>query len=197
MTLHRRDLLKLLGAAVGVGGVASASASPPPADGVGVDRLRPPGAVPEDEFLRRCIRCGRCAGACPYRAIVPGDLNAGAEAGAPLVDVRTEPCQLCMLCVDVCPTGALRPVGMEETRMGLAVIDHATCVAWTGETLCRTCYSVCPLRDSAIHLPEFRPVVDDACTGCGICVHACPVTLPDGGKPVAVDPDPALRGGRT
>ena len=32
--------------------------------------LRPPGALDEDEFLARCIRCFRCGDACPNRAIV-------------------------------------------------------------------------------------------------------------------------------
>ncbi|MBW2452655.1 MAG: ferredoxin-type protein NapG, partial [Deltaproteobacteria bacterium] len=28
--------------------------------------LRPPGAVTEEEFLKKCLRCGRCAHVCPY-----------------------------------------------------------------------------------------------------------------------------------
>ncbi len=94
-----------------------------------------------------------------------------------------------MECVVVCPTGALQPIALEETRMGLAVIDTATCAAHQPETLCRTCYSVCPLRDHAIELIEMVPViVDDACTGCGVCVQACPVELPGGGRAIAVEP---------
>ncbi len=31
--------------------------------------LRPPGALPEKEFLQRCIRCAKCAQVCPTTAI--------------------------------------------------------------------------------------------------------------------------------
>jgi ferredoxin-type protein NapG len=156
---------------------------------VGVNRLRPPGAVDEDRFTGRCIRCGRCAEVCPYRSIIPLDARNGLHAGTPLIRVEEVPCYLCMECVEVCPTGALQPIRLTETRMGTAVINRMTCVAWTDVALCRTCYSVCPLRDSAIHLREFRPHVDpSACTGCGICAHACPVEDGQGLKPVVIDP---------
>jgi len=162
---------------------------------VGVNRLRPPGAVDERSFTGRCIRCGRCAEVCPYRAIIPLDARDGVNAGTPLIRAEEVPCYLCMECVAVCPTGALQRIELAETRMGTAVIDHHTCVAWTEETLCRTCYSVCPLRDSAIHLTEFKPHVDpDRCAGCGICAHACPVDLGGGRRPVVIDPAYEPRG---
>ena len=31
--------------------------------------LRPPGALPEDEFLSACVRCGLCVRDCPYEAL--------------------------------------------------------------------------------------------------------------------------------
>ena len=31
--------------------------------------LRPPGALPDKEFLARCIRCGQCGEICPNKAI--------------------------------------------------------------------------------------------------------------------------------
>lgn len=157
---------------------------------VKVNRLRPPGAVSEEDFAGRCIRCGRCVEVCPYHCIFPLDITDGVHAGTPLIAVQDSPCFLCMECVEVCPTGALEKIELQETRMGVAVIDHYTCVAWTGEVLCRTCYSVCPLRDLAIDLIEFQPVVNsEVCVGCGICVNACPVTLEQGEKPITVDPD--------
>jgi ferredoxin len=94
-----------------------------------------------------------------------------------------------MRCVAVCPSGALREVSAEETRMGSAVVDRETCVAWTGTLLCRTCYNVCPFPDEAIDLPMLRPeVLEDGCTGCGICVHACPVSAEGGRKAINVEP---------
>ena len=139
--------------------------------------LRPPGAVPEDVFASKCIRCGRCVEVCPYRSIFPLDALSGIWAGTPLIDVISVPCYLCMKCVEVCPTGTLMPVDQADVRMGLAVVDRYLCVTWSGQALCRSCYNVCPFKDKAIHLDELRPVVDSRyCTGCGLCVHACPMT---------------------
>ncbi len=154
-----------------------------------MNRLRPPGAAPEEEFASRCIRCGRCAEVCPFRSIRLLDARRGIEAGTPVIEAERIPCYLCMECVTVCPSGALSPVAPEETRMGVAVIDRETCVTWAGKLLCRTCYNVCPLQDTAIDLPLLRPTVNpDHCTGCGICVHACPITGEDGNKAINVDP---------
>ncbi len=154
--------------------------------------LRPPGAVPENIFASKCIRCGRCAEVCPYRSIVPRDfLETGVNAGTPLIDVTKVPCYLCMKCVEVCPTGTLRPIAQQETRMGLAVIDRYACMTWQeGEfMLCRTCYNVCPFKEKAIKLDELRPVIiEEYCTGCGLCTHGCPVTLENGKKAVNIEP---------
>ncbi len=157
--------------------------------------LRPPGAVPEEIFPSKCIRCGRCVEVCPYKAIRPLDIREGIYAGTPLIFVEEIPCYLCMKCVEVCPTGTLRPIQQKETRMGLAVIDKHACMTWNEElALCRTCYNVCPFKEKAIKLNELRPVViDDYCTGCGLCVHGCPVTRKDGKKAINVEPIYASR----
>ena len=154
-----------------------------------MNRLRPPGAVPESEFLAACIRCGRCAEVCPYRSIGLVDIRDGFDAGTPVVTLPDVPCYLCMECVEVCPSGALRPLEDRDVRMGTAVVDRETCVTWTGSLLCRTCYNVCPFQDEAIDLPLLRPeVLPDACTGCGICVHACPIDAAPGMKAINVTP---------
>ncbi len=152
--------------------------------------LRPPGAVPEQIFPSKCIRCGRCVEVCPYNSIRPLDVRSGIYAGTPLIFVRDIPCYLCMKCVAVCPTGTLQPIAQEETRMGLAVIDKHACITWNEElALCRTCYNVCPFKEKAIKLDELRPVViDEFCTGCGLCVHGCQVTQKNGKKAINVEP---------
>ncbi|MCP4144965.1 MAG: 4Fe-4S dicluster domain-containing protein [bacterium] len=187
--IDRRDLLKILAGTAALAPLAGCKAnilgSP-----VGINRLRPPGAVDEEDFTGRCIRCGRCIEVCPYRSIVPLDATDGVNAGTPLILAEKMPCYLCMECVVVCPTGALQKIELEDTRMGMAIINNETCLAQTDDTLCRTCYSVCPLRDIAIHLKEFKPQVDtSACTGCGVCVHACPIEDSNGVKPILIDPD--------
>lgn len=156
---------------------------------VATNRLRPPGAVPEEIFPAHCIRCGRCVEVCPYRCVKMLDIRAGIHAGTPLIEVENTPCYLCMKCVDVCPTGSLHRVGQEATRMGLAVINKFLCAAWEGITLCRTCYDKCPFPEKAIRLEQLRPVINEAgCTGCGLCTHACPVTAENGLKAVNIEP---------
>ncbi|WP_458774398.1 4Fe-4S dicluster domain-containing protein [Desulforhopalus sp. 52FAK] len=153
------------------------------------NRLRPPGAVPEEIFPAKCIRCGRCVEVCPYRSITMLDIRSGVHAGTPLIEAEKIPCYLCMKCVDVCPTGSLKRIKQTETRMGCAVINKFVCAAWEGKTMCRTCYDKCPFPEKAIRLDQLRPVIDkDACTGCGLCTHACPVTTVDGKKAVNIEP---------
>ena len=58
---------------------------------VTTNRLRPPGAVPEEIFPGKCIRCGRCVEVCPYRSIIMLDIRAGIHAGTPLVEAEKIP----------------------------------------------------------------------------------------------------------
>ncbi len=184
----RRNLLKGTIAAVLMAPV-DAVARPFFSSPVSMNRLRPPGAVPEDVFAGKCIRCGRCVEVCPYHSIVPLDARAGVYAGTPLIFAEQIPCYLCMKCVQVCPTGTLRNITQDETRMGLAVIEKYSCITWRGEALCRTCYNVCPFKEKAIHLDQLRPVVDERhCTGCGLCTHGCPITVSPGKKAINVKP---------
>lgn len=165
---------------------ANAALFAPP---LGLNRVRPPGAVVEEQFAGCCIRCGRCTESCSYRCIRQLDIRHGLHAGTPVIEVDKIPCSLCMACVIVCPTGALTPVSQAATRMGTAMIDHFSCAAWTELALCRTCYDVCPFKGKAITLEELKPVVaPEVCTGCGLCTYACPVSREQGGKAVNINP---------
>lgn len=194
--MERRHFLKLLLSTISVLPTAKADAgffSSP----VGTNRLRPPGAVSEEIFLGKCIRCGRCVEVCPYRSIMQLDIKNGAHAGTPLILAETVPCYLCMKCVEVCPTGTLKKISQEETRMGIAVVNRFTCITWRGEAICRTCYNVCPFKEKAIRLDELRPVVDEKyCTGCGLCVHGCPITWKEGLKAINVEPIHLIKGSK-
>ncbi len=142
--------------------------------------LRPPGAQLEADFLAACIRCGQCVEACPYDTLKLATATEGVAAGTPYLIARDIPCYLCqghgdMLCIPACPTSALQPVAEKsDVRMGVAVIDEDTCLAYNG-VICRACWHACPFPDEAIEL-DFRGRVfvhPKACVGCGLCERAC------------------------
>ena len=189
-TARRRFLKEMAGAAGGACmlslGVSlygtEASARPATA-------LRPPGALPEPDFLSACVRCGLCVRDCPYDTLRLSELGDNVATGTPYFSARDVPCEMCddIPCVVACPTGALDRslTDINESRMGLAVlIDQESCLNFLG-LRCDVCYRVCPAIDEAITLENVHnprsdrhamllPTVhSDACTGCGKCEHAC------------------------
>jgi ferredoxin-type protein NapG len=71
--------------------------------------IRPPAALPEEEFLSLCTRCLKCQEVCPTRVIAPVLLTESViSVGTPKLDSRRRPCIHCGYCSQVCPTGALR-----------------------------------------------------------------------------------------
>ena len=153
------------------------------------DAIRPPGALPEEDFLAACVRCGICVRDCPYEILKLAELGDNTATGTPYFTARSGPCEMCedIPCVPNCPTGALDPslTDIAESRMGLAVlVDQESCIAFQG-LRCEICFNICPVGSDAISLDYlsnqrsgkhalFIPVVhSDACTGCGLCEKAC------------------------
>ena len=96
--------------------------------------LRPPGAVPEDEYLNLCIKCGQCLQVCPYDSIVLEPVTNGAGYGMAYIDPTERGCYLCEAfpCILACPTGALdhEHDEIDKVHMGMAVIvNESACLA--------------------------------------------------------------------
>ncbi|MDZ7318078.1 MAG: 4Fe-4S binding protein [candidate division KSB1 bacterium] len=163
--------------------------------------VRPPGALPEGEFLDRCVRCQACSKICSSTGacLQPALLESGLEGiWSPIVNARHGYCEYnCNLCGQVCPTGAIHPLPLDakqKMRMGTAYFDKSRCIPWYRAEDCLVCEEHCPLPDKAIKFDirearapngEIRvvkfPYVDESlCIGCGICVTKCPVTGPGG-----------------
>ena len=103
------------------------------------DRLRPPGALDEKEFLAACIKCGQCVQVCPVEAIVLGDGDEGYGLGVPYINARAQACDFscdAVQCILACPTGALSHeiAKKEEVTMGFARLARPdACLAMKGE----------------------------------------------------------------
>ena len=98
------------------------------------NRLRPPGAVNEKEFLALCIKCGQCLQVCPYHSIKLADFGKGHGVGTPYIDAQVRGCYACeaVPCVLACPSGALDHHTEKATdiKMGIAVLEFPdTCIA--------------------------------------------------------------------
>jgi polyferredoxin len=78
--------------------------------------LRPPGSLDEEFFLSRCVRCGECMKVCPNNALQPGLTEAGVEGlWTPVLVPRLGYCETsCVLCSQVCPTGAIWEITPKE-----------------------------------------------------------------------------------
>jgi ferredoxin len=168
------------------------------------DRLiRPPAALDEQSFRERCIRCGECMKVCPTNALQPTLLEAGLEGiWTPVLVPRIGYCEpSCILCGQVCPTGAIWEFTSAEKAwdgsssngkpisIGTAFFDRGRCLPWAMATECIVCEEWCPTSPKAVYLRPAevldaagnpkqvrQPHVDpDLCVGCGACEFACPV----------------------
>lgn len=158
--------------------------------------IRPPGSLPESQFLKLCQRCGLCMKACPTNVINPTLAEAGvAGFWTPHLIMIQGYCEYtCTLCGSVCPTGAIQDITLAEKigrpiKVGSAYIDRGRCLPWSGNAPCIVCQEVCPTSPKAIYLkqavvtsPDEKkllvqlPHVDlQKCIGCGICENKCPV----------------------
>ena len=57
--------------------------------------IRPPGALPEADFLGACIRCGLCVHDCPYDTLKLSELGEDVATGTPYFVARAVPCEMC------------------------------------------------------------------------------------------------------
>ncbi|QEG43613.1 4Fe-4S binding protein [Roseimaritima ulvae] len=159
--------------------------------------VRPPGSVPEKEFLEMCIRCGECFKACPNNVLQPEAFQQGLEGlWTPLVNANWAGCESsCNACGQVCPTGSIRALPLAEkkvARMGLAIVNESTCLPFAGREACDLCVVECNAAGyRAIEFKQVGTEVDqdgvpiagtgfsapvvlaDKCVGCGLCQTRC------------------------
>jgi ferredoxin len=160
--------------------------------------VRPPGALPEEEFQRTCIRCGECMKSCVTNTLQPCFWESGLSGlWTPKMDLRFAACeQNCNVCGKVCPTQAIRSVSLEEkthAKVGTAILLKERCLVWNQDKLCLICDEICPYNAIVFRTIDGyrRPVViASKCNGCGFCETRCPV---GGTSAIAVVPDGEIR----
>jgi len=132
--------------------------------------IRPPGALPEEEFLKRCVKCSQCMRVCPTNVIQLAGFQGGLEnLWTPVLNMRigSSGCQLnCVACGQVCPTSAIRPITLQEKKgtgqfaefgpikIGTAFVDRNRCLPWAMDKPCIVCEENCPVSPKAIFTRE-------------------------------------------
>ena len=102
-----------------------------------------------------CIGCERCMKSCKFGAITMVN-------HLPVID--DSKCRHCMVCAEVCPTGAMCA---EWDKRLVAEIDPNACIG------CGACKRTCQFGAIVGDLKQVHKV-NDACTGCGACAEKCP-----------------------
>jgi ferredoxin len=138
----------------------------------------PPGAGDPERFMSRCTACQLCTANCPGKVIVPapkggdGPVRLDLSRGVCLYD--------CSKCGNICPTGAIRPLPLEEkrhTKIAEAKFDPKLCLVCRTRNGCGRCAAVCPTGALKLKGSPGVPKLDARlCIGCGACRAACPAT---------------------
>jgi len=145
--------------------------------------IAPPGSQSIERFNSKCTACHLCVSACPTQVLQPSFLEYGFLGMLqPRLDNSAGFCNFeCKICGDVCPTGAILPLKLEDKKLvqlGKAKFVKENCIVETEKTDCGACSEHCPTK--AVHMipyegklviPEVR---EEYCIGCGACEYACP-----------------------
>lgn len=150
---------------------------------VGLNAIRPPWAVHASLFIEKCTRCDECITACPEEIISRGD------GGYPEINFHQGEgeCTFCAKCADACKSDAF--LKLPENRSpdtsikspkpwNMQISFDASCLSLNA-VVCRACADNCDeqairfrLKLRGISEPQ---VIQEDCTGCGVCVSVCPV----------------------
>ncbi len=140
-------------------------------------RQRPLGPPPPwhqgQALMKQCPDCSHpCVSACETDIIRlhPADHE---QAGIPYLDFSHNGCTFCQACVRTCPM-ELEVAAEGRPVIGTAELNRATCIAWD-DVICMSCHDRCDYDAITTAHQRRAQVNTETCTGCGMCVSACPV----------------------
>ena len=146
--------------------------------------LTPPGSLSARNMAAHCTGCQLCVAVCPTQVLRPSaDLTTFMQ---PEMSYEKGYCRPeCNKCSQVCPTGAIKPISVEEKssiQLGHAEWVRDNCVVITDDVECGNCQRHCPTGAITMILSDYRdpksrkiPSVNKhLCIGCGACENLCP-----------------------
>ncbi len=166
-------------------------------------KITPPGSVSARNLQSHCTACQLCVDSCPNDVLRPN--SSLKNFMQPEVSFERGYCRPeCNRCSQVCPTGAIKPLSIEErssTQVGHAVWIRENCIPANESKTCGNCERHCPTgaiqmvpdgdgyhkndrgrwvdRDNQpidMNAVHIIPVVnEEKCIGCGACENLCPV----------------------
>lgn len=148
-------------------------------------QICPAGSSSLAAFNSRCIGCQLCVSVCPNGVLSPA--VSFDNFMRPVMNYEKGFCRPeCTACSEVCPTGAIKKVTVEEKSsisIGHAVYNSFSCVVNTDGVSCGNCARHCP-SGAITMVPNMfgtRPdslvpsINAEKCIGCGNCEYVCPV----------------------
>lgn len=145
--------------------------------------ITPPGSQSAAHLLSKCTACHLCVSKCPSNVIRPAFNEYGLSGFMqPMVSFEKGFCNYdCTICSDICPTGALTTLTMEQkhvNQMGQVKFIIENCIVYTDGTSCGACSEHCPTQ--AVSMVPYKGSLTiphtetDICVGCGGCEYVCP-----------------------
>ena len=137
-----------------------------PKDAIKLDRTNGRSHINDD----KCIKCGRCADVCSYKAIIIQERPCAAACGMDAIstdengkaDIDYDKCVSCGMCLVNCPFGAIADKSQIFQVIRAIIIQERPCAAACG-------------MDAISTDENGKADIDyDKCVSCGMCLVNCP-----------------------
>ncbi len=137
-------------------------------------KILPPGAEDMTRMTAKCTACQLCTANCPEKIIIPAESGYGPVS----LDLSRGSCLYdCNLCSQLCPTGALRKLTLQDkqrTKIAEASFNPATCLVFQYGETCDKCAKACPTGAITLRKTGAPRLNTQLCIGCGACQYVCP-----------------------